>query len=90
MLRLQQLVLQYNPFVPFMKQACETLHEEQEQGNDHLALVMHLHFQPEIDVQCYNLPQINEITIVLLGDGKVLNAFCDNDLFEKRRTTMYQ
>jgi hypothetical protein len=42
MLTLQQLLLEYNPFVPFMKQAYETLHEEQEQGNDHLDLAMHL------------------------------------------------
>jgi hypothetical protein len=90
MLTLQQLLFEYNIFVPFMKQAYETLHEEQEQGNDHLDLVMHLRFQLEIDVQCYNFLQINETTIFLLGDGKVPNAFCDSDLFERRRTTMYQ
>jgi hypothetical protein len=49
-----------------MKQAYETLHEEQEQGNDHLDLAMHLHFQMERDVQRYNLLQINEITFFCL------------------------
>jgi hypothetical protein len=60
-----------------MKQAYEILREEQEQGNDHLDLTMHLHFQPKIDVQHYNLFQTNEITIVLPRDGEVPNAFCD-------------
>jgi hypothetical protein len=60
-----------------MKQTYETLHEEQEQGNDHLDLAMHLHFQMERDVQRYNLLQINEITFVLFGDGKAPNAFRD-------------
>jgi hypothetical protein len=50
MLTLQQLLCEYNPLVPFIKQAYEILHEEQKQGNDHLDLAMHLHFQLEKDV----------------------------------------
>ncbi len=76
-LRFQQLVLEYNPFVPLMKQAYEILCEERDQGNDHLDLVMHLPFQPKRDVWHYNLSRTNEITIVLLRDGEVPNAFCD-------------
>jgi hypothetical protein len=77
MLTLQQLLLEYNPFVPFMKQAYEILCEEREQGNEHLDLVMHPHFQLKRDVRCYNLSHTNEITIVLPRDGEVPNAFCD-------------
>ncbi len=45
MLTLQELLLEQNTFVPFMKQAYETLYEQQKLCNDDLDLIMHLHFQ---------------------------------------------
>jgi hypothetical protein len=39
-----------------MKQAYETLFEQQILGNDDLDLTIHLHFQPERETRHYNLP----------------------------------
>jgi len=39
-----------------MKQAYETLFEQQRLGNDDLDLTMHLHFQPEKETRHYKLP----------------------------------
>ncbi len=55
-LMLQELLLEHNIFVPLMKQAYETLFEQQKLGNDDLDLTMHLHFQLERETQHYNLP----------------------------------
>jgi hypothetical protein len=74
MLTLQELLLEQNTFVPFMKQAYETLYEQQKLGNDDLDLIMHLHFQLGKETQCYNLPETNEIALVLQGDGDIPNA----------------
>jgi hypothetical protein len=71
---LQELLLEHNTFVPFMKQAYETLYEQQKLGNDDLDLIMHLHFQLGKETQCYNLPETNEIALVLQGDGDIPNA----------------
>ncbi len=46
MLTLQELLFKHNTFVPLMKQAYETLFEQEILSNDDLDLTMHLHFQP--------------------------------------------
>ncbi len=43
---LQELLLEHNNFVSFMKHAYETLSKQQILGSDDLDLTMHLHFQP--------------------------------------------
>jgi len=67
MLALQQMLLEHNNFVPLMRQAYETLCEERENGNNNPDLAMHLHFEHGRQVRRYNLPQTDEIALILPG-----------------------
>jgi len=65
MLALQHMLLKYNNFVPFMRQAYKTLCEECGSGSNNLHLSIHLHFEYGRQVGHYNLPQTDEIALIL-------------------------
>jgi len=44
-LALQQMLLEYNNFIPLMKQSYETLHTKCENDNNNLSLAMHLQYE---------------------------------------------
>jgi len=75
----QQMLLEHSNCIPLMKQAYNILCEEcviGENGNNNPNLAMHLQFEYSRQTRFYNLLQIDEITLILLGDGNILNATC--------------
>jgi len=60
-----------------MRQAYETLREECENGNNNPYLAMHLHFEHIRQAGYYNLPQTNEIALIIPSDGNISNTTHD-------------
>ena len=65
---IQQTLLQYNPFVTRFKQAHEIL-EQQAQDETNRNLPAYLHYNPRKDQRRYNAPTVDEIAVILPGDG---------------------
>ncbi|CAG8623234.1 15423_t:CDS:2 [Acaulospora morrowiae] len=71
-----QIKIKSHAFFPFYQQAHKILLQAHEDGTDE-DVAIYLHYTNTTDKHCYNLLTINEIAVILPGDGSVPEAIRD-------------
>ncbi|KAF6173591.1 hypothetical protein GIB67_022950 [Kingdonia uniflora] len=66
---IQENLLEHNPFARIYRQAYEVLKEASMVTDQDMNIQAHLHYASRTDRQRYNLPPIDEIAVILPGDG---------------------
>ncbi|KAF6156643.1 hypothetical protein GIB67_017779 [Kingdonia uniflora] len=80
---IQENLLEHNPFARIYHQVYEVLKEASMVTGQDMNIQAHLHYASRIDRRCYNLPSIDEIAVILPGDGHEPCSMKDIILYPK-------